>query len=51
MKKITEYIPTLDSREVAEMVEKEHSKLLRDVKRYIKYFNEANFGLVEFFQE
>ncbi len=51
MKKITEYVPTLDSREVAEMVEKNHADLLRDVKRYIRYFNESNFALVEFFQE
>ena len=26
---------TLDSREVAEMVEKEHHKLLRDIRTYI----------------
>ena len=51
MKKVTEYIPTLDSREVAEMVEKNHTNLLRDLKRYSKYFNEINFDLVEFFQE
>lgn len=26
---------SLDSREVAEMVDKEHSKLLKDIRRYI----------------
>ena len=38
---------TLSSMEVAEMVEKEHSKLLRDIRRYTKQFNESNFGLAE----
>ena len=40
---------TLDSREVAEMVGKEHSKLLRDIKTYIEYLAEAKIGLGEFF--
>lgn len=42
---------TLDSREVAEMVEKEHSKLLRDIHRYEKQFAEAKIGLGDFFKE
>lgn len=45
---------TLDSREVAEMMEVEHSKLLRSIKTHIEYLadsNEANFGLVDFFTE
>ena len=42
---------TLNSREVAKMVEKEHSKLLRDIKTYIIYLAEANFGLGDFFKE
>ena len=42
---------TLDSREVAEMVEKEHAKLLRDIKRYIKQLTEANIGFSDFFKE
>lgn len=42
---------TLDSREVAAMVEKEHAKLLRDIKRYAKQLDEAKIGLVEFFKE
>lgn len=42
---------TLESREVAEMVEKEHSKLLKDIRRYTEQFNEAKIGFVEFFKE
>lgn len=42
---------TIDSREVAEMIEKAHSKLLRDIRRYEDQFNEANIGSVEFFRE
>lgn len=42
---------TLDSREVAGMVEKEHAKLLRDIKRYIKQLIEANIGFSDFFGE
>lgn len=40
-----------DSREVAQMVGKEHSKLLRDIRGYCEYLTEANFGLSEFFIE
>ncbi len=42
---------TLMSMEVAEMVEKEHSKLLRDIHRYEKQFAEAKIGLGDFFKE
>lgn len=42
---------TLNSREVAEMIEKEHSKLLRDLRRYTKQFNECNLAVVDFFRE
>lgn len=45
---------TLDSREVAEMMEVEHSKLLRNIRTHIEYLNdggEANFGLSDFFKE
>lgn len=42
---------TLDSREVAEIVEKDHSKLIRDIRRYKEQFNQANIGLVDFFRE
>jgi len=41
---------TLDSREVAEMIEKNHSKLLRDLRRYEEQFAEANIGLGDFFK-
>lgn len=42
---------TLNSREVAEMVEKEHGKLLKDIRRYSEQLNGAKIGLVEFFKE
>lgn len=42
---------TLDSKEVAEMVDKEHSKLLKDIRRYIGQFTEAKIGFSEFFKE
>lgn len=47
-------ILTLDSREVAKMLPKRHTDLLRDIATYSKYlsdFNERNFALVDFFQE
>lgn len=47
----TNKIETLTSMEVAEMVNKEHSKLIRDIRRYINQFNEAKIGHVEFFIE
>lgn len=40
---------TIDSREVAKMVEKRHDHLIRDIKQYIKHFGESNvpnFGAV-----
>ena len=47
-----EYIEqTLDSREVAEMVEKDHSKLLRDLRKYEEQFTEAKIGFSDFFRE
>lgn len=42
---------TLTSMEVAEMVEKEHAKLLRDIKRYVAQLAEAKIGLGDFFRE
>lgn len=42
---------TISSLEVAEMIEKEHSKLLKDIRRYSEQLNEAKIGLVDFFQE
>lgn len=47
---------TITSMEVAQMVGKEHSKLLRDIRRYCNQIrkineesNEAQIGLVDFF--
>lgn len=40
-----------DSRDVAISVEKDHSKLLRDIRTYCDYLNEAKIGLVDFFIE
>lgn len=42
---------TLDSREVAEMIEKDHSKLLRDLRRYEEQFTEAKIGFSDFFRK
>ena len=42
---------TLDSREVAKMIGKEHKHLLRDITRYSNYFIETKIGLNDFFQE
>ena len=42
---------TLTSIEVADMICKEHSKLMRDIRRYINQLREAKIGFSEFFQE
>lgn len=42
---------TIESREVAEMVGKEHSKLLRDIRTYVEYLGEAKIGQSDFFIE
>lgn len=42
---------TLTSLEVAEMVEKDHKDLLRDVRRYSSYLNEGEIALVDFWEE
>mgnify|MGYP002510423714 CR=1 FL=1 len=41
----------LDSREVAEMIEKDHSKLLRDIRTYIEQLSESKIGSGDFFRE
>lgn len=41
----------VDSREVAEMVNKQHAHLLRDIKGYSEILTESNFGLSDFFIE
>lgn len=40
-----------DSREVAEMIEKEHSHLLRDVRNYIEILGKSKIGFADFFIE
>lgn len=42
---------TLTSMEVAEMIEKEHKKLLRDIRRYMDQMGESNIGPSEYFTE
>lgn len=42
---------TISSVEVAEMVRKEHSKLLRDIRNYIEHLAEAKIGSGDFFTE
>lgn len=44
-------VETVDSRQVAEAVGKEHSKLLRDIRNYCDYLAEAKIGLGDFFVE
>lgn len=41
----------IDSREVAEMVGKEHNKLLRDIRVYITQLNATKVGHTDFFTE
>lgn len=41
----------VDSREVAQIVGKDHAMLLRDIRGYIKYLTESNFAVSEFFIE
>lgn len=42
---------TIDSRQVAVMLEKEHSELLKDIRKYTEYLREGNFPFSEFFIE
>ena len=42
---------TLTSLEVAEMVDKEHRQILKDIRRYIGQFNEGKISPVDFFKE
>jgi Rha family phage regulatory protein len=41
----------ITSVEVAEMINKDHSKLLRDIRTYHNQLNQSNIGHVEFFNE
>lgn len=42
---------TISSLEVAEMIEKQHNELLKDIRRYVKQLNEGKIPHVEFFNE
>lgn len=42
---------TVASMEVADMIGKEHNKLMRDIRRYINQLGEAKIGHTDFFQE
>jgi phage regulatory protein, rha family len=42
---------TLDSTEIADMIEKSHSNLIRDIRRYTEQFNEGKISYVDFFKE
>lgn len=42
-------VETVDSRQVAEAVGKEHKHLLRDIAKYCNYLTESKIGLSDFF--
>ena len=42
---------TITSMEVAEMVEKRHADLLKDIRKYVRQLNEGRISPVEFFTE
>ena len=42
---------TLDSRIVAQMLDKNHSDLIRDIKKYTEYLGESKIAFTDFFQE
>lgn len=42
---------TISSIEVAMMIGKEHSQLLKDMRRYINQLGKVNFDFSDFFQE
>ena len=42
---------TVTSIEVANMIKKEHSQLLKDIRRYINQLGKVNFDFSDFFQE
>lgn len=44
-------LQTIESREVAEMVGKQHNELLKDIRRYIGHFGEGKIPHTDFFQE
>lgn len=44
-------VHTLNSKEVAGMVDKEHNMLLRDIRRYCKQLGQSNIAQSDFFTE
>lgn len=48
---VTQKLETVTSLEVAEMVNKEHKCLMRDIRRYTKQLNEGNLAPVDFWLE
>lgn len=51
MKELSTKVLTLDSREVAEMVGKRHSDLIRDIETYLQYLENAKLRSDDFFME
>ncbi|MDR0325026.1 MAG: Rha family transcriptional regulator [Oscillospiraceae bacterium] len=47
----TQSIHTIDSREIADMVGKEHKNLLADIRGYITHLTGLDFSPLEFFVE
>lgn len=41
----------IDSRDVAKMVERPHNDLMKSIRQYVKYLNEGEISLVDFFIE
>lgn len=51
MNEIIEKTNVITSMEVAEMVGKDHGKLLRDIRNYVAQLGEAKIGFTDFFEE
>jgi Rha family phage regulatory protein len=51
VKELSTKVLTLDSREVAEMVGKRHSDLIRDIETYLQYLENAKLRSDDFFME
>lgn len=49
MGKLITKVTTIDSRDVAEMMEKRHDHLMRDIRGYIEHLGHPNFGESDFF--
>ena len=47
----TQRLETVTSMEIAEMINKEHNKLTRDIRRYINQLGDAKIGHSDFFSE